>query len=552
MRVAVTRRVPMILSAVALVAVACGGPPAASKIDLGSGRRFVPAVVDSIDNVGVMPSLDLSGDGSPFASYFGFPAVLKPGEIPVTRSVYAPFVPSVLLASEHDGIFTRGAVAMAKPPPNLVDIPYGPASEASIQGVTAAGVNGTSLAVDAQGGLHVAWVDNTGLWYGSGGGSSSFSVTQVVKLAPKVKEAGPLGWPSVAIDDHGNAWIAYGDDGGGGQAIDVAVQNGDQWRTDRVASFGPCSGCPDPRRVAIQMTSDGPMVAYSDVGSDTPMAATLQGSSWRSQEIEHGGGGIALSMALTKDGNPVAAYYTGSGSVHVATLGGGGWSTKVAGEGGTADDPRLQTTGVAVDDQGTVYVAFYDANEDEVVLASSQGGSFAPIDTPGTRGGAAPDVAVTPDASQGWLAWYDRVDQNLNLGVLGESSDLALANPSPTTTGSVAPSPSSSGGGAACKSTGSSASIAAPVGAAGTGFDTQCLAVDGGKSATVTFENQDAGVAHNWDLFQDSGYTKSIAATQLVPGPSKETAKLPSLKPGTYYFHCDAHPTTMTGQLFVT
>ena len=76
--------------------------------------------------------------------------------------------------------------------------------------------------------------------------------------------------------------------------------------------------------------------------------------------------------------------------------------------------------------------------------------------------------------------------------------------------------------------------------------------MDGGKPASVTFENQDAGVAHNWDLFQDSGYTKSIAATQLVPGPSKETAKLPSLKPGTYYFHCDAHPTTMTGQLFVT
>jgi hypothetical protein len=123
MRLAVSTRLlasALAALALALATAACGASQEAATIDLGSGRAFVPAVVDSVDNVGLMPSIALNDDGSPFMSSFGFPEELEAGDIPVSRSVYAPSVPSVLVASVDDGIFTRGAVAMAQPPPNLV------------------------------------------------------------------------------------------------------------------------------------------------------------------------------------------------------------------------------------------------------------------------------------------------------------------------------------------------------------------------------------------------------------------------------------------------
>ena len=68
----------------------------------------------------------------------------------------------------------------------------------------------------------------------------------------------------------------------------------------------------------------------------------------------------------------------------------------------------------------------------------------------------------------------------------------------------------------------------------------------------MTFDNQDPGVPHDWALFEDAEHTKPIegAATPLTPGPTTETAEVPPLGKGTYYFHCDAHPTTMTGEFF--
>jgi plastocyanin len=40
------------------------------------------------------------------------------------------------------------------------------------------------------------------------------------------------------------------------------------------------------------------------------------------------------------------------------------------------------------------------------------------------------------------------------------------------------------------------------------------------------------------------------ADTPLFPGPQKATYKLPALKAGSYFFHCDAH-SGMTGELNV-
>jgi hypothetical protein len=557
MRHAVSTRLLASVFVLALAAAACGASEQAATIDLGSGREFVPAVVDSVDNVGLTPSVALDDSGSPFMSYFGFPEELETGEIPVSRSVYAPFVPSVLLATVEDGIFTRGAVAMSKPPPNLVNIPFGPAIEKSVETMTPEGVNGTSLAIDGQGGIHVAWVSNTGLWYGEGGGSSAFSVEPIVRLPSKVKEAGPLGWPAVAVDQDDNVWIAYGDDTGATQTVQVAIRSGGKWTTQEVASLGPCGGCPPPRRVAIGITRAGPVVAYSDAARGATVAAISDGRTWQPQDIEAGADGIGLSMAVDGDGGALAAYYTGDGSVHQAAFDGGGWTAGAVADVGEAESERPETTGVAMDGDGTAYITWYDPATDSVALASNEGGSgsFAPIETPGTMGGSMPAVEVLEDGSQVFVTWYDHVNGNLVLGTLAEVNELALAKPSPTTSATAAPAASPTGGkggGPPCESTGTTADIAAPAGAAAAGYDTQCLAVDADKAVEVTFDNQDPGVPHNWALFEDAEHTKPIegAATPLTPGPTTETADVPPLDKGTYYFHCDAHPTTMTGQFY--
>ena len=56
------------------------------------GRQFVPMVPDSIDNVGIAPSIAVDGQGLPSISYFGFPAKLAEGDIPVARPVGSPFL----------------------------------------------------------------------------------------------------------------------------------------------------------------------------------------------------------------------------------------------------------------------------------------------------------------------------------------------------------------------------------------------------------------------------------------------------------------------------
>jgi plastocyanin len=62
-------------------------------------------------------------------------------------------------------------------------------------------------------------------------------------------------------------------------------------------------------------------------------------------------------------------------------------------------------------------------------------------------------------------------------------------------------------------------------------------------------------VPHNVAFFQgaDANAPRILpeSQTQLFPGPKTETYRLPALKAGSYFFHCDAHPGAMQGKLVV-
>lgn len=88
--------------------------------------------------------------------------------------------------------------------------------------------------------------------------------------------------------------------------------------------------------------------------------------------------------------------------------------------------------------------------------------------------------------------------------------------------------------------------------AQGMAFNTSTITVPVGAMVTMNFNNMDSGVPHNFAAYTDSSASKSIFVGQIINGPKTITYTFtaPSA-PGTYFFRCDVHPTTMTGQFIV-
>ena len=163
--------------------------------------------------------------------------------------------------------------------------------------------------------------------------------------------------------------------------------------------------------------------------------------------------------------------------VSLATGRFGSWSVEdvaqSAGAGGDQTDagtgPAPPTTSVAIDSQGTTWVAWQDT--EGIHLASSGDGGFEEIELPDTSGGMHPSLAVTEDGASVYLAWYDSTEGDLRLGTYGEIEDLLIAAPPPLP--SVAPPPSS-----AC---GEDGQIVLDIVAQGTAFDPTCLVAPAGR-----------------------------------------------------------------------
>jgi cytochrome c oxidase subunit II len=85
-------------------------------------------------------------------------------------------------------------------------------------------------------------------------------------------------------------------------------------------------------------------------------------------------------------------------------------------------------------------------------------------------------------------------------------------------------------------------------------FNKDCLAGPVNRPFEIKFDNQEA-VPHNVVFFRgadaDAPPILPESQTPLITGPAEATYKLPSLKAGSYFFHCQAHPTAMQGKLQV-
>ena len=527
----------------AVLVSACGGAIPAPEVQTPEGRRFIPLVPDSIDNVGLAPSVAVDAQGLPVISYFGFPAVLEEGEIPVARPVGSPFLTTeegddagaVLLASvTPDQIWTRGAIAQPRATPGGVPVPFEPVEELSLASLTPADAAGTDIAI-AGTDIHAVWTTDVGVFYGLGPPFEN----------EPVEETGGAGAPSIMVDGAGSPIVAY-TVAGPEPEVRVAEQAEDGWAITPVTTLTGCNeGCSPPTQVAL--VGGEPLVVVTDPVSGDVIAARRQGDTWTTEVVATGSTGGA---SLAASGDTASIAFSTAGGVALATGRFGSWSVEdvapivaAGGDQATSDVPTLPTTSVAIDAEGITWVAWQDA--EGIHLASSGDGGFEEIELPDTSGGLRPSLAVTEDGASVYLAWYDSTEEDLRLGTYGEIPDLLIAAPPPLP--SVAPPPSS-----AC---GVDGQIVLDIVAQGTAFDPTCLVAPAGEDFTINFDNEDPAATvgqHNIAIAVDeaSVLEDPIFDGELVTGPATVEYAVPAMEEGSYFFHCDVHP-SMTGALAV-
>jgi plastocyanin len=83
-------------------------------------------------------------------------------------------------------------------------------------------------------------------------------------------------------------------------------------------------------------------------------------------------------------------------------------------------------------------------------------------------------------------------------------------------------------------------------------FNTTSITVPAGAHVVMTFDNEDAGIPHNFAVYTDSTATKKIFSGTIITGVQTTTYTFDAPKdPGNYFFRCDVHPTIMYGTFTV-
>ena len=109
---------------------------------------------------------------------------------------------------------------------------------------------------------------------------------------------------------------------------------------------------------------------------------------------------------------------------------------------------------------------------------------------------------------------------------------------------------------AACASSSSSSSspdadVTINLTASGTVFDKSSITVSAGDTVAIVFDNKDS-ILHNFALYETSAAANSIFVGELISKKIITYTFTAPKTPGTYFFRCDVHPFSMTGEFIVT
>ena len=81
-------------------------------------------------------------------------------------------------------------------------------------------------------------------------------------------------------------------------------------------------------------------------------------------------------------------------------------------------------------------------------------------------------------------------------------------------------------------------------------FDRSELTIGADTDVTITADNTDEGVQHNFSVYTDVSATDNLGMTEICNAPCVDTVTL-NLAAGDYFFRCEVHPSIMIGKLIV-
>jgi plastocyanin len=82
-------------------------------------------------------------------------------------------------------------------------------------------------------------------------------------------------------------------------------------------------------------------------------------------------------------------------------------------------------------------------------------------------------------------------------------------------------------------------------------FDKKDIWVNAGEYVEIVFNNKDS-IPHNVAIYKTEEATEVIFVGEIITGPQTIIYRFYApLTPDKYFFRCDIHPTTMTGNFYV-
>lgn len=82
-------------------------------------------------------------------------------------------------------------------------------------------------------------------------------------------------------------------------------------------------------------------------------------------------------------------------------------------------------------------------------------------------------------------------------------------------------------------------------------WNTNCIAVNAGQQLSITVSNQDAGIDHNFAIYDSPSLGHQFFQAGRFPGVASRSFSTSALPPGKYYFQCDVHGPAMSGTFIV-
>lgn len=90
------------------------------------------------------------------------------------------------------------------------------------------------------------------------------------------------------------------------------------------------------------------------------------------------------------------------------------------------------------------------------------------------------------------------------------------------------------------------------IAAENTEYDVNELTAPAGANVTLVFDNDDPGIQHNWSLYETEESETALFEGEILTGVDSQDYEFTAPEdPGTYHFHCDIHPSAMTGELII-